>query len=178
MVAARTKESWRALRTQISSGKMKKRYLAVAEGLTPLHFKNDSKLATDNRKTVSEDSSGSGGETVIRRIGTVETGSRPPNITLVEAESFITTRHQIRAHLAALGFPLLGDLKYGAIGTIADSPLALFEPKSDERFLLHAAGLNFTHPRTGKELQFESKPEWIAPFIADQKSAECLRRTK
>jgi RluA family pseudouridine synthase len=46
--------------------------------------------------------------------------------------------HQIRAHLAHLGHPIVGDARYGAKG------------RESEGFLLHAAELTFPHPRSGE----------------------------
>jgi len=50
--------------------------------------------------------------------------------------------HQIRAHLAAIGAPVLGDTDYGG------RPL----PGLD-RFFLHAARLGFSHPASGSRLE-------------------------
>ena len=55
-------------------------------------------------------------------------------------------QHQIRAHLAWLGFPVAGDPRYGAAGG---------------RMGLHALRLKIVHPGTGRELVFE------APVPAD-----------
>jgi 23S rRNA pseudouridine1911/1915/1917 synthase len=59
-------------------------------------------------------------------------------------------RNQIRAHLAYLGYPVAGDVKYGARGNSA--------PFS--RLMLHAQILAFVHPRTGLVLEFHSEPDW------------------
>lgn len=53
--------------------------------------------------------------------------------------------HQIRVHLAALGCPIVGDYLYGAP-----------DPALPGRFALHACALRFTHPFTGKILDFQS----------------------
>jgi 23S rRNA pseudouridine1911/1915/1917 synthase len=55
-------------------------------------------------------------------------------------------RHQVRAHLAALGFPILGDLLYGA-------PVP---PGYAARMYLHAARIELPHPDTGARIVVES----------------------
>jgi tRNA pseudouridine32 synthase/23S rRNA pseudouridine746 synthase len=53
--------------------------------------------------------------------------------------------HQIRAHMAALGCPILGDRIYGSGKLSAD------------RLMLHAARLDITHP-DGSALSLEARP--------------------
>ena len=53
-------------------------------------------------------------------------------------------RHQIRVQLASLGHPVVGDRSYHA----TTDPI--------HRLCLHASTLAFTHPATGKTMQFES----------------------
>lgn len=64
--------------------------------------------------------------------------------------------HQIRVHLSENGLPILGDVLYGA-----DKKIKNIEAKSTQedarklsRFLLHAAELAFTHPRTQQRMTF------------------------
>ena len=64
--------------------------------------------------------------------------------TLLEVRPQTGRTHQIRVHMAHLGYPVLGDALYGI-----SSPWI-------ERQALHAAGLSFTHPRTRERLSFES----------------------
>lgn len=59
--------------------------------------------------------------------------------------------HQIRAQLAAAGWPIRGDLKYGARRSCKSG-----------RIMLHARGIEFRHPRSGETLSYE------APFPADE----------
>jgi 23S rRNA pseudouridine955/2504/2580 synthase len=72
---------------------------------------------------------------------------------LIEARPHSGRMHQIRAHLCELGYPLAGDTKYGGLFSIG----AVMIP----RLLLHAARLEFIHPSTGENIQFE------APIAAD-----------
>jgi len=55
-------------------------------------------------------------------------------------------RHQVRAHLAHLGYPILGDPLYGA-------PVP---PGHMERMYLHAVRIELPHPDTGARIVVES----------------------
>ncbi len=77
--------------------------------------------------------------------------------TLLQVRIETGRTHQIRVHMQSLGHPIVGDTLYGAPHHIArtarsstDETLAL------DRNFLHAAELDFTHPRTGKPLQFRT----------------------
>ena len=78
------------------------------------------------------------------------------NLSLVEATLETGRTHQIRVHMAYKGYPLLGDEVYG---------------KKDSKFkiegqMLHAKLLGFTHPTTGKYMEFESElPEDFKKLI-------------
>lgn len=66
--------------------------------------------------------------------------------------------HQLRAHLTALGTPILGDARYGGAGSAG----GLKAP----RCLLHAQALELGHPRTGQPLRLEAAvPEDLRAFF-------------
>lgn len=74
--------------------------------------------------------------------------------SLLDIRLLTGRKNQIRVHMKELGFPIIGDKKYGA--TL--NPLG--------RLALHAHLLEFTHPTTGKLMRFESPvpPEFTRMF--------------
>ena len=90
---------------------------------------------------------------------------RNAHTTLVEVNILTGRPHQIRIHLAAAGYPLVGDPLYLAGGTPRQPP---FPPENtppdrtenlpvpgDCGYYLHAYRLSFTHPRTGFPMEME-----------------------
>ena len=73
-------------------------------------------------------------------------------LTLAQVQIFTGRTHQIRAHFAAIGYPLYGDFLYGA------------ENSEISRPPLHAGRLLFPHPFTGRPLCF------AAPLPADMRA--------
>lgn len=85
----------------------------------------------------------------------------------VECQLHTGRTHQIRVHMAHLGFPLLGDLVYGER---ANARFRQSNPVHVPRQMLHARSLAFIHPRTGLRVGFD------APLPADfLKVLEALR---
>ena len=80
--------------------------------------------------------------------------ARGPRAFLLEARIRKGFRHQVRVHLAHLGFPLFGDPLYGVPAPAGAAP----------RMYLHACALAFPHPATGAPLRIESPlpPEFAA----------------
>ena len=70
--------------------------------------------------------------------------------SLLELTLHTGRKNQIRVHLAGLGHPIVGDIKYGK----ADD--------TQPRMALHARSISFKHPFTGKELSFTSE---VPPFF-------------
>ncbi len=78
---------------------------------------------------------------------------RFPHTTLIEVKLLTGRTHQIRVHMAHLGYPVVGDALYGKV-----------PERSSNRHALHAAKLEFVHPKSGKIMTFES--EWPEDFKA------------
>ncbi len=84
-----------------------------------------------------------------------------PEFSLLEAELKTGRTHQIRVHLAHLGFPIAGDDKYG------DFPLnKQLQKQGLKRMFLHAYKMTFKHPLTGEKLSLEAPlPEDLERFL-------------
>ncbi len=79
------------------------------------------------------------------------------NHTLLEVRPHTGRTHQVRVHLAWLGYPIVGDPVYGRRR----------QRLLKSRHFLHAARLRFTHPATGEEVEFEASlpPELGAVLV-------------
>lgn len=87
-----------------------------------------------------------GGETAITHY---ETRERRGRCTLVECRLETGRRNQIRAHLAAMGCPVVGDRKYG---------YRRRKGESFTRVMLHSWQLAFRHPVLGTEVTVSVPP--------------------
>jgi 23S rRNA pseudouridine955/2504/2580 synthase len=84
-----------------------------------------------------------------------------PEFSLLEAELKTGRTHQIRVHLAHLGFPIAGDDKYGDFARNK----ALMK-QGLKRMFLHAHSIAFAHPLTGESLQLTAPlPKELENFV-------------
>jgi 23S rRNA pseudouridine1911/1915/1917 synthase len=88
--------------------------------------------------------------------------------TLVSVRIETGRTHQIRVHMASLGHPVVGDTLYGASTAIAPvDPRSRLPRLMLSRNFLHAAELEFAHPRTGKRVTLVSNlPSGLKDFMA------------
>jgi len=160
MVVAKNDAAMAGLVAQFKSGGVRKRYLALVHG-TPLppsgvirtligrHPRDRKRMAVVTRN----------GKQAVTHFAVVR---RFRDACLIEA--FIETgrTHQIRVHLSHLGHPVIGDPLYGSRlrdRTVAGCPC---------RQMLHAAGLSFAHPTSGKALAFSRPPPPDMQALADR----------
>ena len=88
---------------------------------------------------------------------------------LVECVLFTGRNHQIRVHLAEIGFPVAGDEYYGPHGTIRKSPRFEGDEPIEIRHALHAASLGFLHPILREWMEFKTLPPadfWIGAGLS------------
>jgi 23S rRNA pseudouridine1911/1915/1917 synthase len=115
LVAARTPRAFEALSRALSRGELDKRYLAVIErGDLPDDGSVELGLAPDPRKKgrvrIQSGERGAYSHPATTRYRVLQ---RTPRACLLEVVATPAFRHQVRAHLATIGAPLIGDELYG-----------------------------------------------------------------
>lgn len=145
------------LSRQFSAREVEKTYLAWVAGNPPEQFEVHNHLKAKSRgRTLAVNSGGQSAQTFFTTL------SRHHNMALVEARPRTGRTHQIRAHLAGAGYPLLGDVLYGGPGFVEIDGQTIAVP----RHLLHAWKLRIIHPGKGSPLTFEAPlPEDFKSFV-------------
>jgi len=145
-------------------GGLDKRYLALVKGhwrdklrnvKLPLH----KYLTAEGERRVRVDPAGKEAHSIMRLKGRWTTPLGP--FSLLEVQLRTGRTHQIRVHLAHLGFPIAGDEKYG------DFALNRALQKAGlRRMFLHAAALGLPHPLTGESLRLAALlPAALQAFV-------------
>ncbi len=109
----------------------------------------------------------SGGRTALTEYWVEHRFGPPlrPIASLVGARLGTGRTHQVRVHLAHIGCPVVGDPVYGRKSRNASQPASL---KNFERQALHAAVLEFRHPRTGRQMRFATElPQDFRKLVAE-----------
>ena len=150
LMLAKRRTALVALHAALRDGRVRKRYLVLVKGRwrdaeRSVDLPLRKSVSASGERRVSVDRSGREALTVFRRVREV------PGYTLLEAELKTGRTHQIRVHLAHLGFPIAGDDKYGDF----ELNRALAK-RGLKRMFLHAAELELAHPVTGAALSLTS----------------------
>lgn len=145
-------------------GGIDKRYFALVKGhwrdklrnvKLPLH----KYLTAGGERRVRVDPEGKEAHSIMRLKGRWNTPLGP--FSLLEVELRTGRTHQIRVHLAHLGFPILGDEKYGDFALNKD-----LQKGGLKRMFLHAASMRLPHPLTGEKLRLEAPlPPELEKFL-------------
>jgi 23S rRNA pseudouridine955/2504/2580 synthase len=135
-------------------GGIDKRYFALVRGhwrdklrnvKLPLH----KYLTAEGERRVRVDPDGKEAHSIMRLKGQWMTPQG--EFSLLEVELRTGRTHQIRVHLAHLGFPILGDEKYGDFTLNKD-----LQKAGLKRMFLHAASMRLPHPLSGEKLALEA----------------------
>ena len=151
MVVAKTHESQTGLVRQLQSHSVKRDYFALVQGQV-LH---DGLVNVPvgrhpvNRTKMSISSSGKEARTRYRVIDQLG------GCTLLLCSLETGRTHQIRVHMQSLGHPLVGDPVYGGKPSKIDPEIGRIIAHFP-RQALHAQRLELTHPKTNKDMSWES----------------------
>jgi 23S rRNA pseudouridine1911/1915/1917 synthase len=150
LVVAKEDKTHQGLSEQIRDKTARRVYLAVLEGV----MKSDGGIIDKpigrhpvRRKEMAVVSTGR------KAVSHFEVLRRSSKYTLVKVALETGRTHQIRVHMASLGFPVVGDIVYNRKQTGNEAARTKLGLKGHA---LHAVELSFTHPVTGRLLQFEA----------------------
>lgn len=154
LVIAKKRSALRNLHEQLRNKKVQKFYQALVKGSWPDKLtrvteglkKND--LKSGERVVVVDNINGKESETRFRVL------QRYHGATLVRAFPVTGRTHQIRVHCLCKGHPIACDTKYGHEDFDAD-----MKDKGLDRLFLHAASIEFTHPKTEERFKVEAPLE-------------------
>ena len=154
LMLAKKRAALVAVQDDMREGRLDKRYLVLVAGdwiNTRQHVRLplEKYLINDGERRVRVAEGGLAAHTVFslrERFGA---------FSLLEAELKTGRTHQIRVHLAHLGFPIVGDDKYGDRPD-ARAAARIAQSLGFKRMFLHAWRLALTHPATGEPLVVEA----------------------
>ena len=169
IVVAKNDDAHRKLSAQFAAREVKKKYVALVHGWA----KKDSgtlaqSISRDPVRRMRMTTRLEGGRTavthyrVVRRLDT-----KFGKFTLLDVEIDTGRTHQIRVHVATMGHPVVGDTTYGAPAQARGKNAVI----GLGRNFLHAAELEFRHPRTDKLVALKSElPAELGEFLGKVES--------
>ncbi len=158
LVFAKNKKTAAALTEQLQSGKLKKSYKAVVLG----EVKESGRDVCYMRKNSSSECEIGEGEDFKKAELSYEPVASAEGTTLLNVEIGTGRFHQIRAQLAHLGYPILGDLKYGS-----EESRQMSAEKAVRTVALCADRLEYTDPASNTVKKFDTVPQNTAFKIYD-----------
>ncbi len=172
LVVAKTEEAKMNLARQFFDKTSTRTYQALVWG----NMTNDHGTITGHigrsvkdRKQMAVYPDGETGKHAVTHYSVLE---RLGYITLVECRLETGRTHQIRAHFKYIGHPLFNDERYGGNQILKGTTFTKYKQFVENCFnllprqALHAKTLGFTHPTTGKYIEFDSElPDDMAQTI-------------
>ena len=160
LLLAKKRSALTALHAELRAGRVRKNYLTLVKGKwrnpkQSVRLNLHKYLLASGERRVSVNVAGQKAHTVFELVQAWR------EFSLLRAEIKTGRTHQIRVHLAHLGFPIAGDDKYG------DFPLNKELAHAGlMRMFLHASSVSFRHPGTGIILTLEAPlPDELQRFL-------------
>lgn len=149
MVLARSPEAASELSRQIRDGEFEKSYLAVIHGVPLTEQGTFRDLLLRNKQERKTYVVKEPGKSVQEAVLEYQVLKSKQDRSLVKIHLITGRTHQIRAQFSSRGFPLMGDRKYSTL-------------EDDCEIALWSSELRFRHPKTGKQIHFQSPPpQWV-----------------
>ena len=164
LIIGKKRSALTRLHDMFRDGSIDKRYLELVKGRWRDQLRNVKLplikyLTAEGERRVRVSLEGKEAHSIMRLQGRWMTSLG--EVSLLEVELRTGRTHQIRVHLAHLGYPILGDEKYGDFDFNRD-----LQKTGLKRMFLHAASMRFLHPQTGDMLSLAAPlPVELAGFL-------------
>jgi 23S rRNA pseudouridine955/2504/2580 synthase len=150
LLLAKKRSALTNLHAQIRAGTVQKRYSVMVHGRWTDAKRNVRLplykfMTAEGERRVSVNEEGVASHTVFRLV------ENRGDYSMLDAQIMTGRTHQIRVHLAHLGFPILGDDKYGDFALNKR-----LQREGLKRMFLHAARVEFAHPTTKQPMLIEA----------------------
>jgi 23S rRNA pseudouridine1911/1915/1917 synthase len=192
ILIARNDAAHRNLARQFSGRAVKKRYIALVHGW-PERTQGtiNSPISRDAIRRTRMTTRGAAGRSAVTHYEVRERiESAYGKFALLDVQIETGRTHQIRVHMASIGHPVVGDTLYGAAGVLRSAKAPRKTPRkgmasplpesqlpalSLDRNFLHAAAIEFAHPRTGQALSLTAPlPELLTSYLKKLRGDEQL----
>ena len=150
MVFAKTPFAAGSLSEQVTDGRMKKHYLALLCGKPETDEGTLVDYLVKDGRTNTSSVAKAGEKDAKRSELNYKVLKRSEETTLVEVELITGRHHQIRVQMANMECPIWGDAKYNTMEV---------QDRKFRQIALCAYQLEFIHPKTKKQMEFEIEPK-------------------
>ncbi len=166
VLVARNRRSSAILSEQMKNRKIGKEYTALVHNCPPDEFLIETYIRRKGESIIERcvcEKHESGAEYALTKGTLCNKENHCKEYSLVKLVPHTGRTHQLRVHMAYLGFPIAGDEMYGKWDEYCDSA------QGEPRHMLHCSMLEFIHPSSGEKMRFSSLPEFSNVMYIESK---------